>query len=117
MTCWKKKPRGRECTWLWLVDECPENQPSSINTAGEDRMLTGPEAGITRDTIPLIGWDDNPIRLFDTAGMRAKAKVQEKLERLSVSDVCEPSIFAQIVVGHCWMQQYAFENRICRLQH
>ena len=48
---------------------------------GEDRMLTGPEAGITRDAIPVDWiWDDRAIRLVDTAGLRRNAKVQEKLE-------------------------------------
>ena len=54
---------------------------------GEDRMLTGPEAGITRDVISVATrWEGTPIRIFDTAGMRKRAKVQEKLEKLSVSD-------------------------------
>src|SRR5690606_12958289 len=53
---------------------------------GEDRMLTGPEAGITRDSISVdFEWDGRPVRLVDTAGMRRKARVQEKLEKLSVS--------------------------------
>src|SRR5690606_1257361 len=50
---------------------------------GEDRLLTGPEAGITRDAIPVDWtWEGRPVRLVDTAGLRRKAKVQEKLERL-----------------------------------
>src|SRR3982751_1574522 len=54
---------------------------------GEDRLLTGPEAGITRDAIPVDWeWEGRQIRLVDTAGMRRKARVQEKLEKLSVSD-------------------------------
>ncbi len=54
---------------------------------GEDRLLTGPEAGITRDAISVqTEWDGTHMRIFDTAGMRKKAKVQEKLEKLSVSD-------------------------------
>ncbi|HBS37527.1 MAG TPA: ribosome biogenesis GTPase Der, partial [Rhodobacteraceae bacterium] len=54
---------------------------------GEDRLLTGPEAGITRDAISLrLDWDEMPVRIFDTAGMRKKAKVQDKLEKLSVGD-------------------------------
>ena len=48
---------------------------------GQERMLTGPEAGITRDSISINhDWDDVPMRLWDTAGIRKKAKVQEKLE-------------------------------------
>ncbi len=66
---------------------------------GEDRLLTGPEAGITRDSISLpIEWDGTPMRLFDTAGMRKKAKVQEKLEKLSVSDGLRAVKFAEVVV-------------------
>ncbi len=66
---------------------------------GEDRLLTGPEAGITRDAISLqINWNDTPMRVFDTAGMRKKAKVQEKLEKLSVSDGLRAVKFAEVVV-------------------
>ncbi|MDW4497026.1 ribosome biogenesis GTPase Der [Sulfitobacter sp. D35] len=71
---------------------------------GEDRLLTGPEAGITRDAISLrtewAGADGVgvPMRIFDTAGMRKKAKVQEKLEKLSVSDGLRAVKFAEVVV-------------------
>ncbi|MEO0399781.1 MAG: ribosome biogenesis GTPase Der [Pseudomonadota bacterium] len=70
---------------------------------GEDRLLTGPEAGITRDSIS-VEWrwqgDDRewPIKLYDTAGMRKKAKVQEKLEKLSVADGLRAVRFAEVVV-------------------
>ncbi|AVO36375.1 ribosome biogenesis GTPase Der [Pukyongiella litopenaei] len=66
---------------------------------GEDRLLTGPEAGITRDAISLrVNWDGIPMRIFDTAGMRKKARVQEKLEKLSVSDGLRAVKFAEVVV-------------------
>ncbi|SHI47564.1 GTP-binding protein [Palleronia salina] len=66
---------------------------------GEDRLLTGPEAGITRDAISVqMDWDGLPVRIFDTAGMRKKAKVQEKLEKLSVSDGLRAVKFAEVVV-------------------
>jgi len=66
---------------------------------GEDRLLTGPEAGITRDAISLkIDWSGTPMRIFDTAGMRKKAKVQEKIEKLSVSDGLRAVKFAEVVV-------------------
>ena len=66
---------------------------------GEDRLLTGPEAGITRDAISVrLDWDGVPVRLFDTAGMRRKAKVQEKLEKLSVGDGLRAVKFAEVVV-------------------
>ena len=66
---------------------------------GEERLLTGPEAGITRDAISLrIDWNGTPMRIFDTAGMRKKAKVQEKLEKLSVGDGLRAIKFAEVVV-------------------
>ncbi|GHC58361.1 ribosome biogenesis GTPase Der [Neogemmobacter tilapiae] len=66
---------------------------------GEDRLLTGPEAGITRDAISLRAqWQGTPIRIFDTAGMRKKAKVTEKLEKLSVADGLRAVRFAEVVV-------------------
>ncbi len=66
---------------------------------GEDRLLTGPEAGITRDSISVDWeWQGRNIKLFDTAGMRRKARVQEKLERLSVQDALRAIQYAEIVV-------------------
>jgi len=76
---------------------------------GENRLVTGPEAGITRDSI-AIDWvwhDPNPsdpeladrrIKLIDTAGMRKRARVQEKLEKLSVADTRRAIDFAEVVV-------------------
>ncbi len=69
----------------------------------EDRLLTGPEAGITRDAISVMTeWESEgtsvPVRIFDTAGMRKRAKVQEKLEKLSVSDGLRAVKFAEVVV-------------------
>ena len=66
---------------------------------GEDRLLTGPEAGITRDSIS-VNWDwrGRTIKMFDTAGMRKKARVQEKLEKLSVADALRSIRFAETVV-------------------
>lgn len=66
---------------------------------GEDRLLTGPEAGITRDAISLRAeWMGTPVRIFDTAGMRKRAKVQEKLEKLSVADGLRAVRFAEVVI-------------------
>ncbi|MCM2398806.1 ribosome biogenesis GTPase Der [Rhizobium sp. S95] len=66
---------------------------------GEDRLLTGPEAGITRDSISVEwDWRGRTIKMFDTAGMRRKAKVQEKLEKLSVADALRAIRFAETVV-------------------
>ena len=70
----------------------------------EDRLITGPEAGITRDSI-AIDWEwqapdgeRRPVRLIDTAGMRKKAKVEDKLEKLSVADARRAVDFAEVVV-------------------
>jgi len=66
---------------------------------GEERLLTGPEAGITRDAISLsLDWDGLPVRIFDTAGMRKKARVQDKIEKLSVADGLRAVRFAEVVV-------------------
>ena len=66
---------------------------------GEERLLTGPEAGITRDSISVDwDWNGRKIKLFDTAGLRRKARVQEKLEKLSVADGLRAIRFAEIVV-------------------
>jgi len=71
---------------------------------GEDRLLVGPEAGITRDSIAVdFSWrddvgDERPIRLIDTAGMRKKSNVIEKLEKMSVADARHAIDFAEVVV-------------------
>jgi GTP-binding protein len=66
---------------------------------GSERLLTGPEAGITRDTISVDWqWRDHPIRLFDTAGLRKRARVEDKLEKLSVADALRAIRFAEVVV-------------------
>jgi GTPase len=66
---------------------------------GEDRMLTGPEAGITRDAISIDwSWRDRPVKLWDTAGMRKRARVDEPLEKMAVSDGLRAIKFAEVVV-------------------
>ncbi len=66
---------------------------------GEERLLTGPEAGITRDTIAVeLQWQGKAFRLHDTAGIRRRPKVQEKLEKLSVADALHAIRFAEVVV-------------------
>lgn len=66
---------------------------------GEDRMITGPEAGITRDSISIDWmWQDRAVRLIDTAGLRRKAKVDDKLEKLSAADTQRAIDFAEVVV-------------------
>ena len=66
---------------------------------GEERLLTGPEAGITRDAVSVsTTWNGTPMRIWDTAGLRKKARVQEKLEKLSVADALRAVKFAEVVV-------------------
>mgnify|MGYP001118017923 FL=1 len=66
---------------------------------GQDRLLTGPEAGITRDSISVTtNFMGTPMRIFDTAGMRKRARVTEKLEKLSVADGLRAVRFAEVVV-------------------
>ena len=66
---------------------------------GEERMITGPEAGITRDSISLEWeWNGHPVRLVDTAGLRKRAKVDDKLERLSAADTKRAIDYAEVVV-------------------
>jgi GTP-binding protein len=66
---------------------------------GQDRLLTGPEAGITRDAIGIDwNWRDHKVRLVDTAGLRRKSKQEGKLEVLSTADTLRAVRFAEIVV-------------------
>src|SRR3954468_3163232 len=66
---------------------------------GEERLLTGPEAGITRDSIAVdLEWQGRPFRLYDTAGMRRKSRIEEKVEKLSVADALNAVRFAEVVV-------------------
>jgi GTP-binding protein len=66
---------------------------------GEERLLTGPEAGITRDAIAVdLEWHDRRFRIHDTAGLRRKARIEEKLEKLSVADALNAVRFAEVVI-------------------
>ena len=66
---------------------------------GEDRLLTGPEAGITRDSIAVdFEWHGQKFKLHDTAGIRRRSRVDEKLEKLSVADALNAVRFADVVV-------------------
>ncbi|MFJ1293736.1 ribosome biogenesis GTPase Der [Paracoccus yeei] len=66
---------------------------------GEDRLLTGPEAGITRDSISVAtDFMGTPVRIFDTAGIRKKARISDKVEKLSVADGLRAVRFAEVVV-------------------
>jgi GTP-binding protein len=66
---------------------------------GEERLLTGPEAGITRDAIAVdLTWHDRHFRVHDTAGLRRRARIEEKLEKLSVADALNAVRFAEVVI-------------------
>lgn len=66
---------------------------------GEDRLLTGPEAGITRDAIGVdFTWGDRKLKMFDTAGLRRRARVEDKLEKLAGADGLRAAKFAEVVV-------------------
>ena len=66
---------------------------------GEERLLTGPEAGITRDAIAVdINWRGHSFRAHDTAGLRRRSRIDEKLEKLSVADALNAIRFAEVVI-------------------
>ncbi len=91
---------GQEPLKLAVVGRPNAGKSTLVNRMiGEERMITGPEAGITRDSISLDWeWDGRPVRLVDTAGLRKRAKVDDKLERLSVADTKRAIDFSEIVV-------------------
>ena len=91
---------GDKPIMLAIVGRPNAGKSTLINRlVGEDRLLTGPEAGITRDAIPVDwAWDGRNIRLVDTAGLRRKARINEKLEKLSTHDTIRAITFAEIVV-------------------
>ena len=82
---------------------------------GEERMLTSPEAGTTRDSIAVdIDWKGRQFRVFDTAGLRRRSRIDEKLEKLSVADALRAVRFAEVVVLMVDAQQ-RFEEQDLRI--
>lgn len=66
---------------------------------GEERVITGPEAGLTRDSIAIdFEWRGRLVRLFDTAGLRKKARIKDRSEKISVSDAIRAVKFAEVVI-------------------
>ncbi len=66
---------------------------------GAERLLTGPEAGITRDAIAVdLDWRGRHLRMYDTAGLRRRSRIEEKLEKLSVADTLHAVRFAEVVI-------------------
>jgi GTP-binding protein len=79
----------------------PNSGKSTLVNAllGEERMITGPEPGLTRDAVATdFLWRGRPVRLFDTAGLRRKARITEMAEKLSASDTVRAIRFAEVVV-------------------
>jgi GTPase len=79
----------------------PNSGKSTLVNAllGEERMITGPEPGLTRDAVATdFAWGNRPVRLFDTAGLRRKARVSELSEKLAASDAVRAIRFAEVVV-------------------
>jgi GTP-binding protein len=79
----------------------PNSGKSTLVNAllGEERMITGPEPGLTRDAVATdFLWSGRPVRLFDTAGLRRKARITETAEKLSASDSVRAIRFAEVVV-------------------
>jgi GTPase len=82
---------------------------------GEERLLTSPEAGTTRDSISVeIEWKGRGFRVFDTAGLRRRSRIEEKLEKLSVADALRAVRFAEVVVL-MMDAQYRFEEQDLRI--
>ncbi|MGY6548098.1 MAG: ribosome biogenesis GTPase Der [Roseinatronobacter sp.] len=93
-------PSARKPLQVAVIGRPNAGKSTLINRIlGEDRLLTGPEAGITRDSISVsVNWAGTPTRIFDTAGMRKKARVVDKVEKLSVADGLRAVRFAEVVV-------------------
>jgi GTP-binding protein len=82
---------------------------------GEERLLTSPEAGTTRDSIAVdIDWKGASFRVFDTAGLRRRSRIEEKLEKLSVADALRAVRFAEVVVL-LMDAQHRFEEQDLRI--
>jgi GTP-binding protein len=92
--------RGDGPLRLAIIGQPNAGKSTLVNTIlGEDRMLTGPEAGITRDAISSeFEWRGQKIKLWDTAGIRRKSRVVGKIEKLAVSDALRAIRFAECVV-------------------
>ena len=94
-------PAGRDKPLRIAIIGRPNAGKSTLinRLLGEDRLLTGPEAGITRDSISVDWqWQDLPVKLFDTAGLRRRARVVNKVEKLSAADALRAVRFAEVVV-------------------
>jgi GTP-binding protein len=94
------EPSGEKPLQLAIVGRPNVGKSTLVNRLlGEERMLTGPEPGITRDAIAIEWrWREHPIRLIDTAGMRRRSRIDDRLERLSTADTRRAVGFAGTVI-------------------
>jgi GTP-binding protein len=85
---------------LAVVGRPNAGKSTLVNTLlGEERMITGPEPGLTRDSVASdFSWQGRPVKLFDTAGLRRKSRVAERVEKLAVGDALNAIRFAEVVV-------------------
>jgi GTP-binding protein len=85
---------------LAIVGRPNAGKSTLVNTLlGEERMITGPEPGLTRDAVASeFAWDGRKVQLFDTAGLRRKSRVAERAEKLAVGDALNAIRFAEVVV-------------------
>jgi GTPase len=82
---------------------------------GEERLLTSPDAGTTRDSIAVeVTWNNRAFRVFDTAGLRRRSRIEEKLEKLSVADALRAVRFAEVIVL-MMDAQHRFEEQDLRI--
>ena len=88
------------CGYVALVGRPNVGKSTLLNSLlGENRVITGPEPGVTRDAISVDWeWQGERVKVFDTAGLRRRSRVQEKLEKLSAADTMRAVKFAHVVV-------------------
>lgn len=93
-------PAGERPIRIAIVGRPNAGKSTLVNAIlGEDRMITGPEPGLTRDSISTdFMWDGRLVRLFDTAGLRKRARINETAEKLSAQDALRAIRFAEVVV-------------------
>jgi GTP-binding protein len=108
--------RGKRPIRVAIVGRPNAGKSTLINhLLGEERLLTSPEAGTTRDSIAVdIDWKGSGFRVFDTAGLRRRSRIEEKLEKLSVADALRAVRFAEVVVL-LMDAQHRFEEQDLRI--
>jgi GTPase len=107
---------GRRAIRVAVVGRPNSGKSTLVNRlVGQERLLTGPEPGLTRDAIAVdMTWGGGTFRIYDTAGLRRRAKVDEKLEKLSVADALRAIRFADVVVL-LMDAEHAFEDQDLRI--